>query len=63
MAALLFAGVLALSDPWLGCAVGTLLLVVAWRVRPPSGARVLRWITGAFGMFLLGYDALVLLVR
>ena len=63
MIALLYGSLLALSDPWLGVAVGALLLAVAWRTRPPYDARVLRWITAGFGAFLVAYDVLVLLVR
>jgi hypothetical protein len=58
---LLQISVFALGTPWLGAVFGAVELLVAWRVSPPEGARVLRWVTGMFGAFTLGFSVLWML--
>lgn len=53
---------IALGAPWLGVLLGAIELFVAWRVTPLSGARSIRWITGMFGAFTLGFSVLWLVL-
>ena len=59
---LFFISVLALGNAFLGVLVGIVELSVAWRVAAPSGARSLRWITGAFGAFTLAFSVWLILL-
>ena len=51
---LLYISLIALSGPaWMGVLFGLVEIGVAWRVAPPPGARVLRWITGSIGVITI----------
>lgn len=46
--------VVSMGDPLLSVVSGGAALLVAWRVSPPPGAGILRWIVALFGGVLVG---------
>jgi hypothetical protein len=42
------------GDPILSIVDGAAALLVAWRVSPPPGAGILRWIVALFGGVMVG---------
>jgi hypothetical protein len=51
--------VVSMGDPVMSAVAGVAALAIAWRVTPPPGAGVLRWVVAVFGGVMLGSAVIV----